>query len=60
MVREPGYLFRPAVQALGWQLEWKYPVYPDGDYFACLTPDLTQGIRSAPSRASRDIVFGVQ
>lgn len=46
--QHPGYLFRPAMQALGWQSEWKIPVYPDGDYFAFLTPDFKQGTFGHP------------
>lgn len=46
--QHPGYLFRPAVQALGWQPEWKIPVYPDGDYFAFMTPDFTDGTFGHP------------
>ena len=46
--QHPGYRFRPAAQALTWRAEWRVPVYPDGDYFAFLTPDLSEGTFGHP------------
>ena len=46
--QHPTYRFRPAVQAVTWQSEWKVPVYPDGDYFAFLTPDYAEGTFGHP------------
>jgi hypothetical protein len=46
--QHPGYRFYPAAQALTWQAEWKIPVYPDGDYFAFLTEDYTEGTFGHP------------
>lgn len=42
------YLFRPAVQAVTWQAEWAVPVYPDGDYYAFMSPDFTEGTFGHP------------
>lgn len=44
----PAYSFRPADQALTWRAEWRIPVYPDGDYFAFLTDDLSEGTFGHP------------
>jgi hypothetical protein len=46
--QHPAYRFFPRHQALTWQPEWKIPVYPDGDYFAFLTPDLAEGTFGHP------------
>ncbi len=46
--QHPGYRFRPAAHALTWRAEWQVPVYPDGDYFAFLTPDLSEGTFGHP------------
>jgi hypothetical protein len=42
------YRFRPAAQALTWRGQWALPVYPDGDYFAFMTPDMTEGTFGHP------------
>lgn len=42
------YRFRPAAQALTWRGEWTVPVYPDGDYFAFMTPDMDEGTFGHP------------
>jgi hypothetical protein len=46
--QHPAYRFRPTYQALAWHPEWKIPVYPDGDYFAFLSPDFTEGTFGHP------------
>lgn len=46
--QHPAYRFRPGDQALAWQPDWPVPVYPDGDYVAFLTPDLTEGTFGHP------------
>lgn len=46
--QHPAYRFRPAKQALTWRPEWRVPVYPDGDYYAFLTQDLTEGTFGHP------------
>lgn len=46
--QHPAYRFRPANQALTWQAEWKVPVYPDGDYFAFLSEDFSEGTFGHP------------
>lgn len=46
--QHPAYRFYPANQALTWRAEWKVPVYPDGDYFAFLTEDFTEGTFGHP------------
>lgn len=46
--QHPAYLFRPRDQALSWRSEWKVPVYPDGDYFAFSTDDLSEGTFGHP------------
>lgn len=46
--QHPAYRFKPADQAMTWQAEWKVPVYPDGDYFAFLTEDLSEGTFGHP------------
>jgi hypothetical protein len=46
--QHPAYRFSPARQALTWAPEWKIPVYPDGDYFAFLTEDFTEGTFGHP------------
>jgi hypothetical protein len=55
--QHPAYRFRPSVQALTWQPEWKVPVYPDGDYFAFVTLDLSCGTFGHPWEHSL-CVFG--
>jgi hypothetical protein len=44
----PAYRFRPADQALTWRADWPVPVYPDGDYYAFLTQDFTEGTFGHP------------
>ena len=46
--QHPAYRFKPATQALSWRPEWPIPVYPDGDYYAFLTPDLAEGTFGHP------------
>ncbi len=46
--QHPAYSFRPAHQALTWRADWRVPVYPDGDYYAFLTPDFTEGTVGHP------------
>jgi hypothetical protein len=46
--QHPAYRFRPADQALTWRAEWRVPVYPDGDYYAFLTNDFTEGTFGHP------------
>ena len=46
--QHPAYRFRPAHQALTWRAEWRVPVYPDGDYYAFLTQDFTEGTFGHP------------
>lgn len=46
--QHPAHRFRPALQALGWRAEWRVPVYPDGDYYAFLTPDMHEGTFGHP------------
>lgn len=46
--QHPAYRFRPAAQALTWESDWRVPVYPDGDYYAFLTPDLREGTFGHP------------
>jgi len=46
--QHPAYRFFPGHQALTWQAEWTIPVYPDGDYYAFLTPDLAEGTFGHP------------
>jgi hypothetical protein len=46
--QHPAYRFFPGHQALTGQAEWKVPVYPDGDYYAFLTPDLSEGTFGHP------------
>lgn len=43
-----AYRFVPANQALTWQVEWKIPIYPDGDYFAFLSEDYAEGTFGHP------------
>jgi hypothetical protein len=42
------YRFNPARQAMAWRPDWAVPVYPDGDYYAFLTPDLAAGTFGHP------------
>ena len=44
----PAYWFRPTALALTWQPVWTIPVYPDGDYFSFLVPDMTVGTFGHP------------
>jgi len=44
----PGYRFNPAAQASTWRGEWKVPVYPDGDYFAFMREDFSEGTFGHP------------
>lgn len=46
--QHPAYRFRPEAQALSWRPEWKVPVYPDGDYYAFLTADFSEGTFGHP------------
>jgi hypothetical protein len=46
--QHPAYRFRPVDQALTWQADWRVPVYPDGDYYAFLTPDFAHGTFGHP------------
>lgn len=46
--QHPAYQFFPANQALSRQAEWKIPVFPDGDYFAFLSEDFTEGTFGHP------------
>ncbi|HET6153634.1 MAG TPA: DUF2716 domain-containing protein [Marmoricola sp.] len=46
--QHPAYRFRPSVHALTWKPDWAIPVYPDGDYFSFLTPDMTCGTFGHP------------
>jgi hypothetical protein len=43
-----GYAFRPAEHLAGADPRWMVPVYPDGDYYAFLTPDHTAGTFGHP------------
>jgi hypothetical protein len=44
----PSYWFRPHRQALSEKQEWLVEVFPDGDYYAFLTEDLTEGTFGHP------------
>ena len=46
--QHPAYRFRPSRQALTWRAEWEVPVYPDGDYYAFLTEDFSEGTFGHP------------
>jgi hypothetical protein len=46
--QHPAYRFRPGIQAQTWRPGWKVPVYPDGDYYTFLTPDMTEGTFGHP------------
>lgn len=46
--QHPTHMMRPHVQALTDPTHWKVPVYPDGDYYAFLTPDFTEGTFGHP------------
>jgi hypothetical protein len=46
--QHPAYRLRPSQLAFAWEPEWPVPVYPDGDYFAFLVPDLTAGAFGHP------------
>lgn len=46
--QHPAYWFRPASQALTWKADWAVPVFPDGDYFSFLVPDMTSGTFGHP------------
>lgn len=46
--QHPAYRFRPADQALTWQAEWKISIYPDGDYYAFLADDFSEGTFGHP------------
>ena len=46
--QHPAYRFSTARQALTWRGEWRIPVYPDGDYYAFLTDDMTEGTFGHP------------
>ena len=46
--QHPAYKFVPANQAQSRQAQWKVPVYPDGDYFAFLSQDFTEGTFGHP------------
>lgn len=46
--QHPCYRFSPSNQALTWRPEWRIPVYPDGDYYAFLTDDLSEGTFGHP------------
>ena len=46
--QHPGYRFSPAAHALTWRAEWKVPVYPDGDYYAFLREDFSEGTFGHP------------
>jgi Protein of unknown function (DUF2716) len=43
-----AYRFKPAVQALIWRAEWIVPVYPNGDYYAFLGEDFSEGTFGHP------------
>ena len=42
------YRFRPAAQAVSPRGEWALPVYPDGEYYAFLTPEMSEGTFGHP------------
>jgi hypothetical protein len=46
--QHPAHLFRPAVQAVTEQPEWPVTIYPNGDYYAFITADLTEGTFGHP------------
>jgi hypothetical protein len=46
--QHPAYRFHPKAQALSWRPEWPVPVFPDGDYFAFLTEDYSEGTFGHP------------
>lgn len=46
--QDPAYRFRPSNQALTWRADWCVPVYPDGDDFAFLAQDFTEGTFGHP------------
>jgi hypothetical protein len=46
--QHPAYRFTPARQALAHSPEWPISVYPDGDYYAFLTDDLSEGTFGHP------------
>ena len=46
--QHPAYRFSPSRQALTWRADWKVPVYPDGDYYAFLTEDFSEGTFGHP------------
>ena len=54
--QHPSYRFRPAAQALTWKADWKVPVFPDGDYFAFVTDDLSQGTFGHPWERTLSVI----
>lgn len=46
--QHPAYRFLPGVQALTCRGEWRVPICPDGDYYAFLTEDFTEGTFGHP------------
>jgi hypothetical protein len=46
--QHPAYLFRPAALALASEPVWSIPVYPEGDYYSFLIPDMTAGTFGHP------------
>jgi hypothetical protein len=46
--QHPAYWFHPAPFALTWKPDWSVPVYPDGDYFSFLVPEMTAGTFGHP------------
>ncbi|BEP14402.1 DUF2716 domain-containing protein [Acidothermaceae bacterium B102] len=46
--QHPAYRFRPRAQAQRWDAKWLVPVFPDGDYYAFLTPDFDEGTFGHP------------
>lgn len=54
--QHPAYRFRPVTHALMPESEWNVPVYPDGDYYAFLTPELTEGTFGHPWEQSLCVI----
>lgn len=54
--QHPAYAMRPGALALTDPTHWEVPVYPDGDYHAFFTPDLTEGTFGHPWEASLCVI----
>ncbi|ABS03839.1 DUF2716 domain-containing protein [Kineococcus radiotolerans] len=54
--QHPTHILRPHQQALTDPTHWQVPVYPDGDYCAFFTPDLTEGTFGHPWEKSLCVI----